>query len=367
MKGYVQKLLDKADIRINGKRPWDIKVHNPKLYSRVLTGGSLALGESYMDNWWDVKELDQLLFRLLDAKLNKKIITPRIVLHAIRSRIINLQSKSGSKKVAEVHYDLGNDFYAAMLGKRMQYTCAYWKDGDTLDSAQERKLDLICKKIMLKPGEKVLELGCGWGGFAKYAAEKYGCEVTAYNISKEQVKYAREITKGLPVNIVEADYRNAEGSYDKVVAIGICEHVGHKNYGKLIDVAHRCLKDQGIFLLHTIGRNRSTTHTDPWIEKYIFPNSMLPSMKQLTESYEGKFVMEDWHNFSTDYDKTLMEWYANFDKHWPKFKDKYGDRFYRMWKYYLLASAASFRVRNNQLWQIVLSKGGLSGGYKSIR
>jgi cyclopropane-fatty-acyl-phospholipid synthase len=266
-----------------------------------------------------------------------------------------------------VHYDLGNDFYSDMLDKRMQYTCAYWKNAKSLDEAQEHKLDLICKKLQLKKGDTVLELGCGWGGFARYASEKYGCKVTGYNISKEQVRFAREYCKGLPVEIIEADYRDAKGLFDKVVSIGLCEHVGYKNYRNLMQVAHKCLKNKGLFLLHTIGRNTSLKSLEPWMNKYIFPNAMLPSVKQLSIASEGLFLLEDWHNFGRDYDKTLMAWNENFEKNWSKHKSKYGDRFYRMWKYYLLLCAGAFRADYNRLWQIVFSKGGLPGKYDSVR
>ncbi len=367
MKETVQKILDDADVKINGDRDWDIHVHNPDFYQRVLAQGSLGLGESYMEGWWEVKKLDEFIFRLMKVEIDKKIISPLFVYHFIKAKVVNVQTKTGSKKVAELHYNLGNEFYSDMLDKRMQYTCAYWKDAKNLDEAQEKKLDMICKKLELKPGEKVLELGCGWGGFAKYASEKYGVEVTAYNISKEQVKYARDITKGLKVKIIESDYRDAKGRYDKIASIGMCEHVGYKNYRIFMELADKCLKDNGLFLIHTIGANKSKTHTDPWIDKYIFPNSMLPSARQLTEAFEGKFVLEDWHNFGPDYDKTLMKWFENFDKNWHKHKMKYDEKFYNMWKFYILSSAAAFRVRNIHLWQIILSKGRRPGTYNSIR
>ena len=366
-KQTIEDLLTLADIKINGDRPWDVKVHNEELYTRVLAEGALGLGESYMDGWWDCDQLDQFFNNILRAELDKKVVSFNTFLLTIKSKIINLQSKPRAKKVAEQHYDLGNDFFEHMLDKRMQYTCAYWKDADNLDTAQEHKLELICKKIMLNKEDKVLELGCGWGGFAKYAAEKYGCHITAINISSEQVKYAKEICKGLPVEIIHDDYRNAKGVYDKVVAIGLCEHVGYKNYRSFMKLVHSCLKSNGLFLLHTIGGNISVTSVNPWTDKYIFPNGMLPSPKQLTTAWEGLFVLEDWHNFGPHYDKTLMAWYNNFEKHWDKFKSKYGDRFYRMWKYYLLSSAGSFRSRACQLWQIVLSKEGIPGGYESVR
>ena len=356
-----------ADIQINGSRHWDMIVKEEKLYERILAGGSLALGEAYMDGWWEVKQLDEFFSKGLMAELDKKIVSPSLLLHIAKSKIINAQNKKRSKKVAQQHYDLGNAFYAAMLDKRMQYTCGYWKDTDNLEQAQEQKLDLVCKKIGLTSKDSVLELGCGWGGFAKYAAEKYGCHVTGYNISQEQVKYAKENCQGLPVEFIKADYREATGKFDKIVSIGLCEHIGYKNFDNFMQLTHKCLKDQGLFLLHTIGGLKSVTTTDPWIEKYIFPNSMLPSVKQLAGAAEGFFVIEDFHNFGTDYDKTLMAWDENFEANWSKYKEQYGERFYKMWKYYLLSCAGSFRARKNQLWQFVLCKGGVPGGYKSLR
>jgi len=333
LKNKFDELLKLADIRTDGKRSGDIIINNPKIYARVLVGGSLALGESYMDGWWDCKDLDVFTYKLLKAELNKKVVSPAFIAHYIKASLLNQQTKHGSKKVTHVHYDLGNDFYKYMLDKRMQYTCGYFKDTDDLDVAQAQKLDLICKKLKLKKTDKVLELGSGFGGFAKYASEKYGCHVTSYNISKEQVKYAREHSKGLPVKIIQADYREAKGEYDKVVSIGMCEHVGYKNYKTFMQTAHRCLKEGGLFLIHTIGHDVSTISTDPWISKYIFPNSLIPSTHQLTGAAEGLFIIEDWHNFGIYYDKTLISWNDNFEKNWKKFEPQYGERFYRMWKY----------------------------------
>jgi cyclopropane-fatty-acyl-phospholipid synthase len=247
-----------------------------------------------------------------------------------------------------------------MLGQRMQYTCAYWKDALTLDEAQENKLHLICRKIQLAPGMRVLELGGGFGELALFMAAEYGCEVVSYNISSEQVAYGRGLCKGLPVRFERKDYREAakeEERFDRVVAIGLCEHIGHKNYRRFLEVAHGRLKERGFFLLHTIGGNQSVTSTDPWIDKYIFPNGVIPSIAQLASAMEGIWVMEDWHNFGPDYDRTLLAWWENFDRAWPALREKYGERFYRMWRFYLLGVAGRFRARKLQLWQIVLSKG----------
>ena len=363
----ITRIFNDAGITIQGENSWDIQIHDERFYNRVLLKWSLGFGESYMDGWFDTRALDQLICKLYSSRIDDKNNNLPGKIEMCKSKLINQQSKIKSQKVANVHYDLGNEMYAKMLGDTMQYTCAYWKNTQTLDEAQENKIDLICKKLDLQKGDKVLELGCGWGGFAKFAAENYDVHVDAYNISKEQVKYARSINEGLPVTIHLADYRETQGVYDKVAAIGLCEHVGYKNYATLMEVAHRSLKNNGLFLLHTIANNYSTTHCDPWFNKYIFPNGMLPSVKQLGEAMENLFVMEDWHNFGPDYDLTLMEWYKNFNQHWPYYQDQYGDRFYRMWKYYLLSLAGAFRARRIQLWQVVMSKNGVPGGYQSIR
>ncbi|MCW9054577.1 MAG: cyclopropane fatty acyl phospholipid synthase [Candidatus Pacebacteria bacterium] len=362
-----KELLAHAGIEVGGNKPWDIQVKDPRFFRRVLAEGPLALGESYMDGWWDAESLDMFFDKVLSAELEKKIITPSLMLHILRAKFVNLQSPKRAFKVGEEHYDVGNDLYRRMLDSRMVYTCGYWRDANTLDEAQEAKLDLVCRKLGLMKGQRILDIGCGWGSFAKFAAERYGVEVVGITISKEQKNLAEESVKGLPVEIRLQDYREMNEQFDHIVSIGMFEHVGRKNYREYMEVAHRNLKDGGMFLLHTIGGNRSAHTTDPWIEKYIFPGGMLPSITQIGESIEGLFVMEDWHNFGTDYDTTLMHWFKNFDAHWSDIKDHYGERFYRMWKYYLMMSAGSFRSRKNQLWQITLSKGGVRGGYQSVR
>lgn len=372
MKSEIQKLLNHAGVVIDGPNPWDIQVHNPALYSRIMRQGSLGLGESYMDGWWDVPELDQFFDKVLSAQLDKKLPKGALIKLAIKMVLFNQQSKHKSKKVAQNHYDIGNDLYVRMLDKNMQYTCGYWKTAKTLDQAQIDKLRLICEKLQLKKGMKVLELGSGFGGLSRFMAKEYGCEVVSYNISKEQIAYSREWCKGLPVTFIEADYREAKGQFDRVVSIGLAEHIGYKNYRSFMELAHRCLKDGGLFLLHTIAGGKSVISTEPWTDKYIFPNGMLPSAKQLSTASEGLFLIEDWHNFGADYDKTLMAWDKNFNKRWNELKGTkpmYDNRFYRMWNYYLLSCAGSFRCRNIHLYQLVLSKHGhgVRGGYRSPR
>ncbi len=353
----VRELLNLAEVEVNGSNPWDLQVHDPRFYDRVLREVELGLGESYLDGWWDCEAIDEFVSRALKADLPRKIRGDwKIAWNVLRGRMSNMQAPSRAYEVGQRHYDLGNDLYRAMLDKRLNYTCAYWKDATCLDEAQEAKLDLVCRKIGLKPGMRVLELGCGWGSFAKYAAEKYGVEVLGVTVSKEQVALGMELCKGLPVELRLQDYREVQGSYDRVISIGIMEHVGYKNYRTYMQVADRCLKPGGIAFVHTIGGNHSTTNADPWTQKYIFPNGMLPSISQLGAAMEDIFIMEDWHNIGPHYEKTLLAWLANFEAAWPELSSKYDQRFYRMWRFYLLTSAGSFRSRSQQLWQIVMTR-----------
>ncbi len=355
----VQELLEEAGITCNGDKPFDILVDNENFYDRVLREGALALGESYMDKWWDCDALDEFFNKILRANLEEQVKKNwKLAWHLLKSRLFNLQSIRRSYQVGKQHYDIGNDVYQVMLDKRMVYTCGYWKDADNLDDAQEAKLDLVCRKINLQPGMKVLDLGCGFGSFVKFAAEKYGASVIGVTVSKEQVKLGREMCKGLPVDIRLDDYRNVSGQFDRVISIGILEHVGYKNYRTYMEKVNSTLKDNGIAFIHTIGSNISNTTCNQWLAKYIFPNGMLPSIAQIGKAMEGLFVMEDWHNFGEDYDKTLMAWYNNLEAAWPQLREKYGDRFYRMFRYYLLSCAGAFRARDIQLWQIVMTKTG---------
>ncbi len=355
----LRELLSTAAIQINGNNPWDLQVHDDRFFDRVLKDASLGLGESYMDGWWDCDEIDEFINRALKARLDEKVRNEsRFLIHALRARLFNRQSVNRAFEVGEKHYDLGNDLYKAMLDKRLCYTCAYWKDARSLDEAQEAKLELVCKKINIKPGMRILEIGCGWGSFAKYAAEKHGASIVGLTVSKEQVALGNELCKGLPVELRLQDYRDVQGQYDAVISIGVMEHVGYKNYRTYMRVVDRCLKEDGVGFIHTIGNYRSVTTSEPFTDKYIFPNGMLPSIAQISKAMEGIFIVEDLHNIGPHYDPTLMAWHANFEKAWPDLSEKYGERFYRLWRYYLLSSAGGFRSRNQQLWQVVFTRMG---------
>ena len=344
-----------------------MQVHDERLYGRLLSHGSLGLGEAYMEKWWDAERIDLTVEKLLRSYGNQKITLP-VVWLALKAWVFNLQSRSGARQVIDEHYDLSNDLYMSFLDPYNQYTCGYFKNTDDLNIAQEQKLDLICRKLELKKVERVLDIGCGWGGFAKYAAEHYGVHVTGITISDEQLTYAKKFTEGLSVTVRKQDYRDLKGEqFDKIVIIGMIEHVGYKNYRTIMRIVHECLAANGLFLLHTIGRNDTSYTGEAWSHKYIFPNGMVPSVKQLGGASENLFVMEDWHNFGPYYHTTLLAWDRNFQKNWSSIKDAYSETFYRMFRYYFNSFAGSFKARHIQLWQVLYSKGERDTVYETVR
>jgi len=346
-------------VAIDGKQPQDMQVRDERLFTRVLREKNLGLGQAFMDGWWDCPRLDEFFARVLKSGLEERIRGAwRHWMRHLPGILFNLQSRSRSRMIAEHHYDLDNDLFLSFLDPYNQYSCAYFKDNDDLEQAQRRKLELICQKIGLEETDHVLDIGCGWGGFAKYAVEHYGCKVTAVNISKEQLRYARDFCRNMPVDFLECDYRDIRGAFKKIVSVGMYEHVGAKNYRAFMQVIHDTIMDDGIFLLQTIGANESRRTLDPWINKYIFPNSMLPSVARISRSVEGLFVIEDIHNLGPHYDKTLMAWHRRFQNAWPELMKKFDERFKRMWEYYLLSCAGAFRARHIQIWQIVFTKYG---------
>ncbi len=368
-------LVAQADVQFNGPRPWDMQVYDAAAYRRILTRGSLGLGESYVDGQWDTGRLDELINRLLRAELDIKLVGIRnlhllasVVSGRIRDFFVNRQTSRRAYVVGERHYDIGNDIYEAMLDPTLSYSCGYWDRADNLEAAQRAKLDLVCRKLQLRSGEHVLDVGCGWGGLAAYAARHYDVRVTGITVSKEQQALARERVQGLDVEIALMDYRDLRGRFDKVVSLGMFEHVGPKNYRAFFRRMHDLLPPGGLLLLQTIGEYQTTRSADPWLDKYIFPNGKLPSCRRIAAAFEGLFTLQDWHNFGPDYDLTLMAWWRNFERAWPELGgEKYDQRFYRLWKYYLQSCAGVFRAGWGQLWQVVLSTEGLRRTYRSVR
>ncbi|AUU85240.1 cyclopropane fatty acyl phospholipid synthase [Leclercia adecarboxylata] len=354
----VNELLSRAGITINGPASSDLQVKHPDFFKRVLKQGSLGLGESYMDGWWECERLDIFFHKVLRAGLETQLPSHlKDTLRIATARLFNLQSKKRAWIVGKEHYDLGNDLFSRMLDPAMQYSCGYWKEATTLEQAQQDKLRLICEKLQLQPGMRVLDIGCGWGGLAEFMAQHYGVSVVGVTISAEQQRMAQARCAGLDVTILLQDYRDLHDQFDRIVSVGMFEHVGPKNYNTYFNVVDRNLKPDGLFLLHTIGSRKTDHNVDPWIDKYIFPNGCLPSVRQIANASEAHFVMEDWHNFGADYDTTLMAWHARFLASWPEIADNYSERFKRMFSYYLNACAGAFRARDIQLWQVVFSRG----------
>jgi cyclopropane-fatty-acyl-phospholipid synthase len=354
----VRDLLESADVRVGGSRAHDIQVHDAAFYPRVLRDGRLGLGESYVDSQWDTPALDELTARLIHAGVKRPSPSWRAAADVAVAWAWNLQSAVRARRSVERHYDIGNDLYQAMLGETLAYTCAYWNWAGDLDEAQRAKLDLVCRKLGLQPGMTVLELGCGWGTFARHAAALYGVRVSGYTVSREQVSLGTELCRGLPVDLHLADYRTAQGTYDAVVSIGLMEHVGPKNHRLYMETVDRCLRPGGVAFIHTIGSNRSQVLIDAWFHRHVFPNAAIPSLAQIASAMEGVFVAEDVHNIGPHYDRTLMAWAANLERAWPRLRARYGERFRRLWRYYLLSSAGAFRARFMQLFQIVMTRPG---------
>ncbi len=363
----VESLLSSAGVRLNGNEAVDVQVSDPRFFDRVLSGGILGLGESYMDGWWNTDDLRGLLRRLIEARLGDEIRTLSDGWLWMVSRLRNRQQGRRAFAVGEQHYDLGNDLYEAMLGPAMVYSCGYWRDAADLSAAQDAKLDLVYRKAELAPGMRLLDIGCGWGEALRRASATCDTTGVGVTISQEQAHHARARCAGLPVDIRLSDYRTLDERFDRIISIGMFEHVGVRNYRAYFEVARRCLDGDGLFVLHTIGGNVTGNHTNPWIDRYIFPNSVIPSATQISQAVEGLFVIEDWHNFGVDYARTLTAWRANFDAAWPRLSSRYDERFRRMWHFYLDSTCANFEARGLHVWQLVLSPSGVRGGYVAPR
>jgi cyclopropane-fatty-acyl-phospholipid synthase len=370
--------FDKAGITLNGPNPWDPQVHDPALYGDLIRRGSLALGEGYVEGRWDCEQLDGLFTRLLHLDGNHQAVhgldataPVRQRVQALGERLLNRQSARRAHQVARRHYDVDPRVYVAMLDRRRIYSCGFWQRAQNLEEAQEHKLRLICEKLELAPGQRLLDLGCGWGGLARYAAEHYGVEVLGVTVSQQQVEACHSLSSDLPVEVHLADYRSPllreRGRFDRVVSVGMLEHVGRHNDRTLFAAIDGLLHDHGLCLLQTIGSAETCDWFDPWIDTYIFPNGRLPSAMQLCRGWEPWFVLEDWDNFGSDYDRTLMAWWANFERAWPELSAHLSPEFQRLWRYYLLSCAGLFRSRRGRLWQIVLAKRNRGLVYRSMR
>ncbi len=367
----IADLLAHADVKIVGEpsfgaEPWDMLVHNDALFSRILGQGTLGLGEAYMDGWWDCERLDELFARVLAAELATKVETWSDKAFFLLGHLRNRQIGKRLRATAADHYNTGNDLYQHMLDKKMIYTCGYWRDAENLDQAQEHKLELVARKLKLKPGMRVLDIGCGWGGAAKYIADKHGVDVVGITLSEAQHELAQEHIRDSNATVRLQDFRALNEKFDRVYSLGMFEHVGFKNFADYFRIVDQCLEPGGLFLLHTIGHRVTSFKVDPWMDRYIFPNSILPSAEMINRYSADYFNIEDWHNFGLDYHKTLLAWDSNLQAAWQHLPD-YEERFKRMWHYFLMCSAGSFKAYRNHLWQVVFSKGIQPQPYEAVR
>jgi cyclopropane-fatty-acyl-phospholipid synthase len=360
----ITDLLAKADITLNGSDPWDLQVHDRRAYDRVLRDGSIGFGEAFMAGWLDCDRVDMLIDRIYRAQLNDQVEAKVAMFEAFKARINPFGSRARSFEIGEWHYDTGNDLFEKMLDPYMVYSCGYWHRANTLDAAQRDKLELICRKLELEPGMRVLDIGCGFGGLARYAAEHYGVSVTGITVSKRQAELGMRLAAGLPVTLVVKDYRTVDETFDRVVSVGMFEHVGRRYFRDFFAVCDRCLKPSGLFVLHTVGFLKEQP-INPWYDKYIMPGVEFPTITNILNAVGPNFALENFHSWEgAHYDKTLMAWSERFLRAWDDLKESYDETFYRMWKLYLQGCAGGFRAGKMRVWQLVFSKGELPGGYQ---
>ena len=366
---WLAQLLASADIHLNGSRPWDIQIKHPQTLQRLLSLGGFALGESYMDGWWECQAIDLMIERAMCAGLQEKLATPRAWWESFKGRMRPRDGVGQSRIVGRMHYAVGNQVFQAMLDPYMAHSCAYWVEGaQTLEEAQIAKLEMVCRKLQLRPGMRVLDMGCGWGSFMRYAAEHYGVTVLGLSNVPHQIELGKTLARHLPVQFELSDYAqfNTDGKskFDRIVSIGTFEQLGQAHVAAFFETAKRCLKDDGWMLLQTQGKSNRQRLLDAWNDKYIYPQGYLPRLDEVTQASEAHFVVEDVHNIGADHDRTLLHWHQRFEMAWPQLRLSHDERFYRMWRFHLLSSAASFRTRHHQMWQLVLSPKGLHKVYR---
>lgn len=363
-----------ADIRFDGQRPWDLQVHDSQFFGELVRRGSLALGEGYVAGQWDCDQLDELINRLLRVRANQPLSLRGAISAAVerlRDQLINPQSLARAFRVGRQHYDIDHRVYAATLDRRLVYSCGHWQEASSLEEAQLQKLERICRKLQMQPGQRLLDVGCGWGSLAAHAAEHHGVRVTAITVSAAQYLWVREHYGHLPIQVELCDYRSLpgllRGRFERIASVGMFEHVGQRNHPCFFRCMQQLMEADGLLLLHTIGHAGPRGGTDPWIDAYVFPGGRLPSATEVCRASAPHLRLEDWENFGGDYVRTLLAWWQNFQARWPELQGHLGEKFYRFWRYYLLSCAGYFRSGQGQVWQLVMSRPESSRVYRSLR
>mmetsp|Transcript_37565 Transcript_37565/g.87936 ORF Transcript_37565/g.87936 Transcript_37565/m.87936 type:complete len:496 (+) Transcript_37565:76-1563(+) len=369
----VRTIVDKGGIPVS---VFDhVKITDDSAWWDIIIRGNLGIAEAWMHGKAEVEPLPMFIKLLNGTSIGTRrtqgsdfLSTFVNVIAAplgMAAQTINQQTRKLSKRVAEVHYDAGNDLYEKMLGPSMSYTCAYWKDANNLDEAQTAKFNLIFRKLQLPPSEhmKVADLGMGWGTLASYVhRESQGsAEVIGVSLSKEQVSWAQANLQKPGLRFIWQDYREIcedpaqMGTFDRVYSVGMLEHVGYKNHAGFFKCIKALLKPDGLAVVHSIGEPDFVPVSDAFLDKYIFPGAVIPTLSSLTANFEKDFILEDFHNFGHDYAKTLAAWSVNAEEFFRENPTAYSEEFKRMWRYYLQMCEALFELRINQLWQFVLS------------
>lgn len=339
--------------------------------ARIIAQPSLGVGEAYMDgrliiDRGNIHDLVDLASRNTGGRPGVK--RPGALGRWWTRMVREHNERQSARRNVAHHYDLSLDLYRTFLDDDLQYSCAVFeRPGMTLEEAQAAKKRRLAAKLQLSEGQRVLDIGCGWGAFMGYAAERYAARCVGVTVSTEQVAYVKRRYEGQPVEPLLMDYRDYSGEVDHVVSMGMFEHVGHRNYRAYFRKARSVLKDGGLFLLHTIVSGERSPSIEPWLDRYIFPNGVLPTVGQIGQATEDLFVIEDFENFGAYYDRTLMAWHANFMRRRGAMAAKYGERFCRMWDYYLACCAGGFRSRRISVGQFVLSPHGVPGGWRLER
>ncbi len=350
----------------DGRQTWGLQISDSAVRRRIQRLGIVALGETYEQGHWQCDNLEDFMYQVFTGSpLTLSLAAwSKLLLAALDQRLFNRQNGRGAFNIGLKHYDLGNDLFRCMLDSSMTYTSGYWAHATTLDEAQKAKLDLICRKLNLRPGQRVLDIGCGWGNFAHFAATNYGAHVTGLTVSQEQARFAQERCRDLPVEIRLQDYRTFRESFDHVVSIEMIEAVGRKNLPAYFKTIDSVLKNDGLAVVQVISGDTLSSTSDRgldqyilWLVKYIFPDGYLPKQHELVPPRSTQLAIEDWHRFHDDYPKTLRAWSDRFNQNWRQLAAQYDDAFHRRWNFYLSGCAAAFRAGLVSVSQLTYRKG----------